>query len=498
MVRLGELVHDLGGRCAGLVDGGPPIRGVRLDSREVRAGELFAALAGLRSDGRRHAEEAMRRGASAVLAEGPPPQQEAPLPWWIHERARRVAGLVAARVYGDPTGGMFCVGVTGTNGKTTTAWILRHLLAHCGRRPAFVGTIGCELADGLRRPTAYTTPDAPEIARLAASHRELGGDSLVLEVSSHALEQERIASVHLNAGIFTNLGRDHLDYHGTVEHYARAKAKMFRELPPDSAAVLNVNDPWHETMAAAAREAGAQVLTYGTGSRVDLGVSALRTDRKGAVLTLNGMGISRSRVRFPLPGRFNVWNALAAAACVLWSGAGPSAVLEGLAAVTAPPGRLEPVATGERGFRVFVDYAHTAEGLAAALDAARELLAAQPQPGRLIVVFGAGGDRDREKRGPMGRAAAERADLVVVTSDNPRHEDPAAIAEAIVAGARSGASGTSIAVELDRRAAIGLALGEARPGDVVLVAGKGHETIQTIGDVGRPFDDRRVVREVLG
>lgn len=497
MVRLSELVHELGGRCDGLVGADPEIRDVRLDSREVRAGDLFAALRGGRVDGRRHAADAVRRGALAILSEGARLDATATVPWWRHEEARRVAGLAAARVHGDPTHGMFCAGVTGTNGKTTTAWILRHLLAHCGRRPALVGTVGYELADGVRRPTTHTTPDAPELARIAARHRELGGDAFVLEVSSHALEQERIASVDLDTGIFTNLGRDHLDYHGTVEHYARAKAKMFRELHPDSAAFLNADDPWHETMAAAAREAGARIFTYGTGSRVDLGVSALRTDREGTVLTLNGMGISRSRIRFPLPGRFNVWNALAALACVLWSGASPSVALEGLATVTPPPGRLEAVPTGDLGCTVLVDYAHTAEGLAAALDAAREVAASGPRAGRVIVVFGAGGDRDREKRGPMGRVAAERADRLVVTSDNPRSEDPLAIAEAILAGARQAGGSARVTVELDRRAAIRFALSEARPGDVVLVAGKGHETTQTIGDAAYRFDDREVVREEL-
>lgn len=504
MVKLGELVGALGGRCRDLADGGPTIRDVHLDSREVSPGSLFAALPGTRADGTRYLIQAAERGAVAFLVPEPAsgPELGPDLPRWEHPRARAAAGEAAALVHGRPSASLLTIGVTGTNGKTTTVHLTAQLLARAGRRPGVIGTTGHRLADGVALPTVHTTPDAPTLQRLARRHLEAGGDALVLEVSSHAIDQERTAGLELSVGVFTNLSRDHLDYHGTLEQYAATKARMFTSLGPSRVAIVNADDPRHRLMAEAARGVGAEVLTYGTGSSVDLGVRGSRTGLQGTILFLTGMGIPGTRIELPLLGRHNVLNALAAAAVVLWSGASPSTVVEGLATVTAPPGRLEPVPTGTRGFRVLVDYAHTDAALAGVLDVLREVLAEDGRGGRLIVVFGAGGDRDRGKRAPMGRAAAERADLAVLTSDNPRSEDPAAILESIAAGTRPAAGEgwrprARVVVEPDRRFAIRLALREARAGDLVLIAGKGHETTQTIGERVLAFDDRQVALEEL-
>ncbi len=504
-MRLAELVANSGGTLAGGARGDARVAGVHLDSRRVSSGDLFCALSGSREDGARFAADAVRRGAVAVLAD-----RELDVPpgtaLWIHPEARRVVGVAAASVLGDPARGMFVAGVTGTNGKTTTAHLAGHLLRVAGRRPAVLGTAGNRLADGQLVPATHTTPDAPELQRLIARHRELGGDALAMEVSSHALDQERTAGLDFDVAIFTNLTRDHLDYHGDLESYARAKQRLFESLRPGSTAVVNADEPASERMSAAARVRNAEVVTYSARLRGDLCASQLRSSLRGTHLILHGMGISRTRLWLPLAGRFNVENALAAAACALVSGASPSSILEGLANAPSAPGRLEVVPTNGRGFTVLVDYAHSEDALENVCRTLRQSLEAHDagEPavappsaanGRLIVVFGAGGDRDKGKRAPMGRVVNDLADLAIVTSDNPRSEDPAAILTEIVAGMEP-ARARRI-VESDRRRAIEIACGEARTGDVVLIAGKGHETTQTIGTRVHSFDDRAVAREVL-
>ncbi len=498
-MHLTELAAALGGVLQPGRGAGPRIAGVHLDSRRVGVGDLFSALGGTRDDGARYLGDALARGAAAVLSDREL-DVAGRVPLWLHPEARAVAGRAAALVYGRPAHGMFVAGVTGTNGKTTTAHLIGHLLGVAGRRPAVLGTAGNRLADGAPLAASHTTPDAPELQRILARHRELGGDSVAMEVSSHALDQERTAGLDFDAAVFTNLTRDHLDYHGDLESYARAKERLFRSLRPGAVAVVNADEPASERMAAAARDRGADVVTYSARLRGDLCASDVRTSLRGTHLILNGMGISRTRLWLPLAGRYNVENALAAAVCALVSGASPSSVLEGLATAPSAPGRLEPVATGGRGFAVLVDYAHSEDALENVCRTLRQSLATadeEPaQPGRrLIVVFGAGGDRDRGKRGPMGRVVNELADVAVVTSDNPRGEDPGRILADIVAGMEP-ARARRI-VEADRRRAIEIACGEARRGDVVLIAGKGHETTQTIGATTLSFDDRAVAREVL-
>ncbi|MCK6448661.1 MAG: UDP-N-acetylmuramoyl-L-alanyl-D-glutamate--2,6-diaminopimelate ligase [Planctomycetes bacterium] len=500
-------IHELAARCGGVVEG-PSVEvvDVELDSRRVMQGALFAALPGAKADGSAYSREAIARGATAVLT---PTRLEGPsglaphVAQWIHPDARRIVGAAAAEVHGRPSGALFVAGVTGTNGKTTVAHLVGQLLAGFGRTPAVLGTAGNKIAGGRFEPATHTTLDAPSLQRLLAAHRRAGGDSVALEISSHALDQDRHAGLELDVAVFTNLTRDHLDYHGDFERYAAAKEKLFSALASRAkrtTAVVNADDPASERMAAAARSAGATVFTFSTRSRADLCASDVVIDLEGTQFSVHGMGISRTRVCLPLSGRFNVENSLAALAAVLVSGASPSQCVEGLATVSPAPGRLESVPTGKRGFRVFVDYAHTEDALRKVLTTLRESLDSDPSKadkrrGRLICVFGCGGDRDSGKRAPMGRVVNELADVAVVTSDNPRNEDPAVIIDSILSGMRPARA--RILVEADRRVAIEKAVLSAEAGDVVLIAGKGHETTQTIGRDVMPFDDRKVAVAAL-
>lgn len=497
------LVRDLQAALGGELEGGSPSADavdVELDSRRVVQGALFAALPGAREDGSAYVRQAIARGATAVLS---PTRLAGVAPHvvqWVHPQARRVCGAAAARVHGRPSAELFVVAVTGTNGKTTVAHLTGQLLGLLRRSPAVLGTAGNRIAGGRLEAATHTTLDAPSLQRLLAAHRRAGGDSVALELSSHALDQERHSGLEVDVAVFTNLTRDHLDYHGDLERYAAAKERLFASLAQGATAVVNADDPASERMAAAAREAGASVLRFSTRSRVDLWASDVVVDPRGTQFSVQGMGIPRTRVCLPLSGRFNVENALAALAAVLLSGASPSQCVEGLASVSPAPGRLESVPTGDRGFRVFVDYAHTEDALRKVLTSLRESLDSDPSKadkrrGRLICVFGCGGDRDSGKRAPMGRVVNELADVAVVTSDNPRNEDPAIIIDSILSGMRPARA--RVLVEVDRRVAIERAVHSAEAGDVVLIAGKGHETTQTIGRDVLPFDDRRVAAEAL-
>ncbi len=516
-MRLVELVNQLGGSLPPVSGGGPEIAGVRLDSRRVAAGDLFAALPGTRSDGARFALDALSRGAVAVLT---PAKHDlgarSDALQWVHPDARAIAGRAAALVQGSPAASMFVVGITGTNGKTTTAHLTGELLSRAGRRPAVLGTAGNKLADGVSTAATHTTPDATELHELLARHRALGGDSVAMEVSSHALDQERTAGLEFDVGVFTNLSRDHLDYHVDLASYARAKERLFAQLKRGGAAVVNADDPVSERMSRVALEHGARVFTYSARLRGDLCATHVQTGLRGTQFFLNGMGISRTRAWLPLAGRYNVENALAAVASALLAGASPSRVLEGLATLRSAPGRLEPV-PNDRGVAVFVDYAHTEAALenvcrvvrasvsqsapalvasaSAAISESDAASRADARAGRLIVVFGCGGDRDKGKRAPMGRVVNDIADVAVVTSDNPRSEDPERILAEITAGMEPARA--QRVVEVDRRQAIRRAIELSQAGDVVLIAGKGHETTQTIGNQVFAFDDRKVAAEML-
>jgi UDP-N-acetylmuramoyl-L-alanyl-D-glutamate--2,6-diaminopimelate ligase len=501
MIRLRELARRFGGRVEARGDADPLLRDVFLDSRQVTADSLFAALPGAREDGGRFLAEAVTRGAAAALlpttALGTNLGKVASsgLPLWLHPEARQTVGRAAAAVHGDPADGWPVIAVTGTNGKTTVAWVAAALLRGVGRQPALFGTVGYFVAGAPVEPAPNTTPDATVLQRSLARHRARGGDCAVLEASSHALDQRRLAGLPVSVAVFTNLTRDHLDYHGDFDHYRAAKGRLFEALAPGSTAVLPECGEVADDFARRAAARGARVLRYGTGSRADLCASRLVPTPQGLSISISGMGIPADSKPLSLSGRHNVENVLAAVAAVLSTGASPAALLPALASVTLPPGRLELVSPPGHPFRVLVDYAHSPDALRAVLGSLREELAAAGS-GRLLCVFGCGGDRDRGKRAPMGQAVGELADVAVLSSDNPRSEDPRDIAEQV----RAGLQGTAAEawVELDRRRAIALAIDAARPGDVVLIAGKGHEDYQILPSGRIHFDDREVAREVLG
>lgn len=507
---LGELVARMGGHClapdgsrvdATRVGALPEVQAVHLDGRDCGPGSVYVALPGSRVDGRRFVTQAVERGARVVLCptdleRAEPGDLGAEVITWVHPEARRIAGQAAAWLEGHPSRSMRCIGITGTNGKTTTAHLIAQLSTFCGQPTGLLGTAGHRLADGSVLEATHTTPDAPNLQRLLARQVRSGARNTVLEVSSHALAQERHAGTEFQVAVFTNLSRDHLDFHGSLSEYADAKARLFEALGPGATAVLNAGDPASERMAQAARSVGARVVTYGIGSRVDLSASRLEACPRATTFYISGMGIEDTQARLPLLGRFNVENALAAVAVVLLSGASPSRVLEGLASASSAPGRLEEVPSGDRGFRVLVDYAHTDDALRNVCASLRDVLREGGTPGaRLITVFGCGGDRDRGKRAPMGAAAAAHSDVVILTSDNPRSEDPAAIIEDVLPGFV--ATGAEHEVVVDRAEALARAIEIARPGDLVLVAGKGHERVQIVGDRAIPFDDRDVLRGIL-
>jgi len=484
---LRALVAEFGGEVSGVTEG-VDVLDVRIDSRAVQSGALFCALPGTQADGSDFISDAAARGAVCVLAPNGT-QPGAGLPLWTHESPRETLGEVAARVHGDPSQGMRVVAVTGTNGKTTVAHLITELFESAGQATACLGTVGNRVA-GVELAATHTTPDAAELQRLLRQHRDSGGVAACLEASSHALDQERLAGLSVDVAVFTNLSVDHLDYHGDLETYARSKQRLFDALSADGVAVINAEDAHAEQMAAAAQAKGARVIRFG-GPSSDLRAEGLSADREGSSFTLHCEGEAVS-VRTALLGRFGVENALAAAAAARAAGLSLEEIKEGLRSATSPTGRMEPVESAGREFTVLVDFAHTEEALAGALAALRPLVG---ERGRLLLVFGCGGDRDQSKRGPMGAAAGEGADLVFITSDNPRSEDPAAICRAIAEGAADGTA--DITVEIDRRAAIRAAINVAEGGDVILIAGKGHESQQEIAGERLPFDDRLVAAEEL-
>jgi UDP-N-acetylmuramoyl-L-alanyl-D-glutamate--2,6-diaminopimelate ligase len=442
-------------------DASVDVTGVTHDSRQVGPGSLFCCVPGRVTDGHDHAPGAVAAGAVALLCERP---LDLPVAQVVVADARATMGPVAAAFHGHPSASMDVVGVTGTNGKTTTTFLLQAILEAAGRPTGVIGTLS----------GARTTPEAPELQARLAELRDEGRRAVAMEVSSHALALDRVAGTRFRVAVFTNLSRDHLDFHETMEDYFAAKARLFEPRYAD-VAVVNADDPRGRLLADAA---SVPTRTYSLHD-----VEGLELGATTSTGTWRG-----HRLVVPLGGSFNVANALAALGAAVELGVDEATAVAGLAGAAQVPGRFEVVTT-DQPFQVVVDYAHTPDGVEQVLKAARAVAA-----GRVLVVLGAGGDRDWDKRPMMGEAAARHADVVVVTSDNPRSEDPEVIAAAVAAGA---AGHRDVRVELDRRAAIELAVHDARPGDVVVVAGKGHETTQTIGDRVLPFDDREVVRDVL-
>jgi UDP-N-acetylmuramoyl-L-alanyl-D-glutamate--2,6-diaminopimelate ligase len=488
----GIRVVELAARVEGARISGNPdvkVRGIAHDSREVKPGDLFACLVGGTFDGHRFAPEAVARGAAALLAGE---DRAFPLPEGVPailvSDTRRALPLLAAALYGNPSRDMKLVGVTGTNGKTTTTFLITSILRASGLRTGTIGTLGAELM-GERLPSERTTPEADQLQELLAEMRTRGAQAIAMEVSSHALAQFRTDCCAFDAAAFTNLTQDHLDFHGTLDAYFETKLRLFREYPQQSgkpfAASVNLDDPRGEIVA---RETRGKALTYGLRSRADIIAEAVRTEPgRVAFRALTARG--PFDVQLNIGGAFQVYNALAAIGVGLGLGFTPDVIAGGLAALKSVPGRFESIETG-RPFHVIVDYAHTPDGMDNLLASARRL-----NPTRIILVFGCGGNRDRAKRPLMGRLAAMKSDVAVVTSDNPRHEEPQAIIADILPGMQDATA--RVIVEPDRRQAIAAALDEAREGDIVLIAGKGHEDYQEIAGVKHPFDDRKVVRELL-
>lgn len=466
-------------------DDGVDVTGIAHDSRRVTPGDLFCCVPGGHVDGHDFAAAAVAAGAVALLVER---VLDLPVPQVWVRHVRDVMGVVADRAYGHPSGALTVVGVTGTNGKTTTTYLLERIAEAAGLVPGVVGTVATRIGG---RPAAalLTTPEAPDLHRLLAGMREEEVGLVAMEVSSHALAQGRVDGVEFAAGVFLNLSHDHLDFHGSLDEYYAAKARLFEPHRVRTAAV-NIADPRGRDLTVRCREHGIETVTFsGVGEAADVVATPTALDASGTTMTLGGHRFGDQReIRSTLLGSFNAVNVAGAAAGALAAGIPREAIVEGLSSEISVPGRFEPVGDGGR-FTVVVDYAHTPDALAHALQAAREV-----GHGRVLAVFGCGGDRDRDKRPVMGRVASEAADVVYVTSDNPRSEDPRAIIDAIVVGIPDGAAAV---VEPDRRVAIARAIAEAEPGDVVVVAGKGHETGQIVGGRMYPFDDRQVVAEEL-
>jgi UDP-N-acetylmuramoyl-L-alanyl-D-glutamate--2,6-diaminopimelate ligase len=462
----------------------PEISGISYASGSVEPGHLFTALKGERRDGMDFLPEALARGAAAVLSDRP--RLEAiERPWVRVFDARESLALAAANFYGHPSHEMKIVGVTGTKGKTTTTFILESILRAAGRPAGVIGTIRYR-GGTLSQEAARTTPEAPDLQRMLRAMLEEGLTHCVMEVSSHSLALKRVVGISFDVAVFTNLGREHLDYHGSMEEYFEAKKKLFQLNSKKRTAVVNEDDPWGKRLIA---ELPMTTITFG------LAPTALV---RGERFRMNGAGLEalvrypggQMAIASPLSGRHNLSNILAAFSVALALNVPLPAIREGIAALGLVPGRFERI-ENDRGFQVFVDYAHTAGSLESLLETAREL-----KPARILLVFGCGGDRDRTKRAPMGDVAGRMADWTILTSDNPRSEDPLEILLEIERGLASTGS-KAYSVLPDRREAIAAALSMARPGDCVLIAGKGHETTQTIGDRTIPFIDAEVIREIL-
>jgi UDP-N-acetylmuramoyl-L-alanyl-D-glutamate--2,6-diaminopimelate ligase len=491
-MRLSRLALSAGIR-ARILGGDPQVRGLAHDSRLARPGQLFALLpsaSGKALNSLALAKEAHRRGAVAVMA---PAGLKLPAAWPVLEVEQPLAdyALLCAAFHGWPAEQLKMAGVTGTNGKTTTSFLLGGILKAAGLEAAVLGTVGYHIA-GRRIPAPNTTPSALELQSLFRRALRAGCQAVSMEVSSHALALDRVAGIRFDAAVFTNLTRDHLDFHGSMAAYRQAKGRLFGMLREQaSCAAVNLDDPAAGFMARHASR-GALVLGYGLSAKAAVRAlaPAFRPDATRFKLALPGA--KPLSLRMPLPGRFNLSNGLAAAAAAWGMGLDRRAIAAGLEKPAVPPGRFERVEAGQP-FSVIVDYAHTPDGLERALEAAREFT-----PGRLIVVFGCGGDRDRGKRPLMGRLAYRLADLVVLTSDNPRSEDPAAILAEIRAGIPEGRGDIRRVLCLeDRAAAIRRGIKMARKGDTVLVAGKGHEDYQLIQGRKRPFDDRLACRAAI-
>jgi len=466
------------------------VKGLDYDSRRVHPEWVFVAMRGESTDGNRYIDAAIAAGAVAVVTDSAEQSPRAGVPWALVPHGRRALARLSANFYKRPAERLRVTGITGTNGKTTTTFILESILVAAGRKNALVGTVEYHLP-GETLAAPHTTPESLELNQMFARALAHGATEAVMEVSSHALQQGRVFCIPFDVAVFSNLTQDHLDYHGTMAEYFAAKRILFAGCgtEPPRAAVVNVDDEYGRKLAEFSRRR-SELFTYGIEAG-DFHAERLEMTPQGnsfALATPDGP----IELRSPLIGRVNVYNVLAASAAAYARGCTPEQIAAGIAAISRVPGRFERVDEAQP-FAVVVDYAHTDDALENLIRLARDF--ARRGKGRVITVFGCGGDRDRGKRPKMGRAAGEGSDFVVVTSDNPRSEDPLAIIEESLVGLRK--TSARFVVEPDRRAAIALALGEAKAGDIVLLAGKGHERTQTTREGVHPFDDHQVASEEL-
>src|ERR1700752_2170213 len=473
--------------------GNPEVSGVEYDSRRVKPGCVFVAMRGEARDGNHFIDQAIGNGAAAIVTDSSLEKPRESVAWAVVPHGRRALARVSANFYKRPAERIAITGITGTNGKSTTAFLIESILSAAGRKSALIGTIEYHVA-GRVYPAPHTTPEALELARLFNEAVGLGATDAVMEVSSHALAQERVFGVPFDVAVFTNLTRDHLDYHKTMDEYFAAKRVLFEGCgtDPPRAVVTNLDDEYGAKLAGFSRKRSAVVLGYGW-ERGDFQVQNVDISPGG---TRFDMATPQEKIAVfsPLIGRVNVYNILAAAAACYARGCAAQAIARGVESLTHVPGRFERVDCGQP-FTVVLDYAHTDDALRNLAALAREFVSRGGATARVVTVFGCGGDRDRAKRPLMGEAAGRGSDFVVLTSDNPRSEDPLAIMNDALVGLQK--AGTKYVVEADRRKAIGLAIGEARPGDIVLLAGKGHEKVQVTREGSNPFDDAEVARETL-
>ncbi len=473
--------------------GNSDVTSVEYDSRRVDPGSLFVAMRGESADGNRFIDQAIQSGAVAVVTDSPAEKPREGVAWALVPHGRRALARLSANFYRRPAERIEIIGITGTNGKSTTAFLVEAILTAAHRKSALIGTIEYHVA-GRVYPAPHTTPEALELARLFNEAVGQSATDAVIEVSSHALAQQRVYGVPFDVAVFTNLTRDHLDYHHTMDEYFAAKKILFEGCGTDAprVSVTNLDDEYGSKLAEFSRKRSSVVLTYGWdrgdfhAEKVDVAPRGTRFD----LITPEG----KIAVFSPLIGRVNVYNTLAATAACYARGCSSSAIARGIASLIHVPGRFQRIDCGQP-FTVVVDYAHTDDALRNLTALAREFVSRSGGPARVITLFGCGGDRDRAKRPLMGEAAGRGSDFVVLTSDNPRSEDPRAIINDALVGLQK--TGVKYTVEVDRRKAIALAIGEARPGDIVLLAGKGHEKVQVTREGSHPFDDVEVARQVL-
>jgi UDP-N-acetylmuramoyl-L-alanyl-D-glutamate--2,6-diaminopimelate ligase len=470
------------------------IQGLAYDSRLVKPGFAFVAMRGDSIDGNQFIDRAISAGAVAIISDSTTERPRAGLAWAQVPHGRRALGRLSANFYKRPAERLAITGVTGTNGKSTTTFLLESMLSSAGRKSVLIGTIEYHVA-GRVLPAPHTTPESLELNQFLADGLAHGATEAVMEVSSHALAQQRVFAIPFDVAVFTNLTRDHLDYHNTMEEYFDAKQILFRGCGTEAprCAIINSDDEYGLKLVKHSKKVGSKVYTYGW-SNGDFHAKSVEITSRGTrfeMATPNGSSIN---LFSPLIGKVNVYNIMAAAAAAVARGCSSEEIARGVSGLQRVPGRFERVDCGQP-FTVVVDYAHTDDALRNLTALAREFVTQAGQKKRVITVFGCGGDRDRAKRPLMGEAAGKGSDFVVLTSDNPRSEDPLAIINDAVVGLQR--SGAKYAMEPDRRTAIALALTKAAPGDIVLIAGKGHEKVQVSREGSLPFDDVEIARQVL-